>query len=382
MVPVLGNCIGEHIMANGLRRTVFFLFVCLQITGCEGKDCRHASAQCASGFQCTQAKAGTYECTAKSVKRKVAAKSPKATASNNWIKKIRARLGTGPHLIAYDGKTHAIRNLSGRTFSLPTHVGVAMPDLNLDAVWYRVVDAECGGAATCDHRLAVLDLRGDKGPKTLLKNLPRLPSLTHLAGSRDPRGGQFGGEVLIDLRKPKKPLTFLMGLTERIEGDPNALPDADDGAARLKGVQWTDRATLTRMGKRLAEGPPKSICSVPEAKGRLKSVSQDNCEAADLCGSADNIPWSSLQIVITGHSCGDACYTDACLYNPKTKKFVNPSNPRETMATPGPKCQVDSFSIVKGGQYWIHGEKIVAADGSKVMARGKGQCFTESCRLK
>ncbi len=375
--------LGNHMLRDSI--TIALVIFGFFLSGCQSGDCRQAAKACADGFVCLKNTAGKYEC--QSDRKTAAAPEQKFKKSkdswklkkskDSWKNKIRKALGDGPLLIATEGNNQVIRNLKGATFKLPRQDGVAIPDPQLDAIWYEMLDDKCSpDRVDCDYRLAVLDLQGGDGPQLLVKKLPRTPSLRHLFNVNGPPTNMFSGEVSFDLSKPKDPLKFYEGFDAGDEGL------GLDSAEALKGVKWVKRATFDLMASRLAKLSKPSPCNMLTASNKIKSISKSNCEMPELCGQAQNLPWSPLQIVTTGHSCGDACYVDACLYDPRSKKFLNPSNPKKTMAKHGKGCELSSFSIVEGGQYWIHGDTIVAADGSRVMKRNKGQWFSPSCHIK
>jgi len=67
---------------------------------------------------------------------------------------------------------------------------------------------------------------------------------------------------------------------------------------------------------------------------RLKSVPDDNCESAEMCGNAHRMGKTRFLAVLVEHSCGDACHTSWQLYDSRTKEFIDAADPKRRSRKP------------------------------------------------
>lgn len=85
--------------------------------------------------------------------------------------------------------------------------------------------------------------------------------------------------------------------------------------AKLVGAKW------------LAAQKGRAPHAIPPAREKPANVTlppgAGQCEDETMCGDASWLGGSPYQVVLTEHSCGDACHTGCVLYDPKSKKFAS-----------------------------------------------------------
>jgi len=94
-------------------------------------------------------------------------------------------------------------------------------------------------------------------------------------------------------------------------------------------------------------------------------------EIPEDCGRAVPIPGTDLQAVVVGNTRGDFFYEQHRLYDPTTKRFVDPLRP--TAAAPDEDAVLEALAVAPGGRYWLDGAHLVDRTRG-VVAEGERTC--------
>lgn len=123
---------------------------------------------------------------------------------------------------------------------------------------------------------------------------------------------------------------------------------------------------LRTIAQRRSQAPTP----VPLRKNyQVKAVPEEACaDTGTDCGRATAMPRGNLWLVLVHNECGDACYPDYQLYDPATKVFLDPANPKSRRAAPLKKFldpidawqSPDGSSLIKDGVLYSLSAGIVA----------------------
>ena len=133
-----------------------------------------------------------------------------------------------------------------------------------------------------------------------------------------------------------------------------------DTAEHMKAVRRAqpDPATRAFLQALVARGVGRTATlPVPAARpappDRLP-VPIDNCEQEDICGAVTAFTGTPYWRVVVEHSCGDACHPSENLYDPRTRKWIDPNDPAVTSDKPiGEAAAVAQAFIARDGSAFV-----------------------------
>ena len=127
-------------------------------------------------------------------------------------------------------------------------------------------------------------------------------------------------------------------------------------ARRLARIQWAPQAQ-ERLVALAARGKGRPLLAPnPRPVPRLKSVSDETCESAEMCGNASRMGKTRFLAVLVEHSCGDACHTTWQLYDSRTKEFMDAADPKRRSRKPltdEDVTDVDDAWTAPGGEGFV-----------------------------
>jgi len=145
--------------------------------------------------------------------------------------------------------------------------------------------------------------------------------------------------------------------------------------AAIERVRLKHTPVLRRLAARAAKRNTPAPGTRPPTRPRPKRVPipAGACEYEDLCGTAEPVGNTRYVAVVVSHSCGDGCYTEAMLYDPSRRRFVDALDPRKTYSDPskGARYPEDARVAPRDAAY-IGGGRLVRFDRGLVEVPGAG----------
>ncbi len=132
----------------------------------------------------------------------------------------------------------------------------------------------------------------------------------------------------------------------------------------IKKIKIVGKAWLKKQAKRVARTIPAAP-RIGEMTGKLIKVpvEDDACDGSSAeCGDNMTFGDTAYQLVVVSSGCGDACHLSCVLYDPRTKKFAEPSAVKSAWSTTLPadgtgSCFNESYGLRPGGEYFTGGAR-------------------------
>lgn len=291
--------------------------------------------------------------------------TPLSTSTGALEDRLLAEVGTGRPvaiLAWYDGLVAMSADGARIRLLVPGPTEWALVDDRARVIWFGKVGEprKVEGEEVDTVDIWVLDLTAEgTAPRLIARGLQTglevfVSHPPHARGKRaDEVGFGRGYSPSIRIQMDEKRPRF------EAEGGIYADIGIADTAEHLKAVRRaqpdaTTRAfllTLVARGKdRTATLPAPDQPAPPD---RLP-VPVDDCEEEDICGAVSAFTGTPYWRVIVEHSCGDACFPVENLYDPRTRKWIDPNDPAVTSDTPiGDAAAVAQAFIARDGSAFI-----------------------------
>jgi hypothetical protein len=156
--------------------------------------------------------------------------------------------------------------------------------------------------------------------------------------------------------------------------------DEQDAAAKkaIKKIKLVGKKWLTKQAKRVARAVPAAP-RIGELTGKLVKVPEgDECDGSSAeCGDNATFGDTPYWLVVTSSSCGDACHLSCVLYDPKTKKFADPSAAKSAWSTTLPadsagSCFNEAYGLRPGGEYFTGGNRCTVSAAGVACTASEG----------
>jgi hypothetical protein len=82
------------------------------------------------------------------------------------------------------------------------------------------------------------------------------------------------------------------------------------------------------------------------------------CDDPEMCGKATIFGPTAYRLVVTSHSCGDACHTACALHDPARKKYTNPEAGGAWGARPEGSGTCDGYVFSPSGTSYLNGQSV------------------------
>jgi hypothetical protein len=201
----------------------------------------------------------------------------------------------------------------GATVVYAKPVSHAAYDAELDLVWF-----------VSKGTLQVLDLRAAKlKPVVIAKKFPDVAfQIDGWSHAEDV--GYDDVYAYVSLGKKSK-ISVRAGVYEVV-----GFPETDGKKKKIKkakisGASWVKK--LAKRTKRTTDLPPPAATTMPAVKPPAEMCTGEFEYDPSGCGEMTAFGNTGLGLAVVSYSCGDACYQECALYDPKTKLWADPINP-------------------------------------------------------
>lgn len=122
---------------------------------------------------------------------------------------------------------------------------------------------------------------------------------------------------------------------------------------KLVGTPW-----LTAQVGRKPARPAAPAATFAEAARVALPKGAGECDDKDMCGTARTFGPTTYRLVVTSHSCGDACHTGCALYDPAGKKYTNPEAGGPWGRRPEGSGTCDGYVFSPSGTSYLNGHSV------------------------
>lgn len=131
--------------------------------------------------------------------------------------------------------------------------------------------------------------------------------------------------------------------------------DARQKIAQIKlvGTPW-----LTAQAGRAPAGPAAPPVTFAEAGRVALPKGAGECDDPEMCGQASTFGPTPYRLVVTSHSCGDACHTACALYDPAGRKYTNPEAGGPWGRRPDGSGTCDGYVFAPSGTSYLNGHSV------------------------
>jgi hypothetical protein len=222
----------------------------------------------------------------------------------------------------------------------PRPVTAAGYDAKMDLVWF-----------VSKGSLQVIDLRDAKyKPVVVVKKFPDVDFMISGLSTADSATGPTDVYADIELGKKNK--------VRPLEGA-WAAPDPEQRVEAMKKKIRKLKVVGSKWLKKLAQRAPRTTdliaasTAMPEVKPPVEMCTGDY-EGGDGCGAMQTFGNTGLGLAEVSMSCGDACYTECVLYDPKTKLWADPVSPSSAWGKKAETGDCWGYSFDRDGKnYYI-----------------------------
>jgi hypothetical protein len=277
------------------------------------------------------------------------------------VEQLRSEIGAGGPVAFLPGD-HGLVALSAdgkrRRILVPEPTRWLLVDNRAQVLWF-------GLAGKQQNEIFLLDL------------LAREPAREPIAKG----GEQRVGVVYEDDRKRRESLSsalatydgevqIVLGAEPRIDASRGVYGEIFDHATRVPAPLTAQGAARLRALRERGRGRPL-LLPVPKLP-RVDAVPPEACDDKDLCGRAEPVGEAGgFWRVLVAQACGDACQVAHQLYDPKTKEFLDATQPGRRANKPLQEAPpLDDLWISRGGAIirdgellLVSGERIVDGNG-------------------
>jgi hypothetical protein len=209
-------------------------------------------------------------------------------------------------------------------------------------------------AATARVEPVLQGLPADAAPELLVRH----PGREEVGSASDQ-----AARLILSLEPGGPKLTHDAGLLVNWEDQERAFAKAIKQVRFAKGA----KARLKALAKRGAARHVAPALPAAAARPARVGVPAAACEDAARCGQAEALPGTPWWLVTVGFSCGDGCYTERQLYDPKRGLFFDPQRPAVApSAKPLPAASLADLRVSPDGAAYVSAGKVVRFAGGVV----------------
>jgi hypothetical protein len=122
---------------------------------------------------------------------------------------------------------------------------------------------------------------------------------------------------------------------------------------KLVGTLW-----LTAQVARAPARPAAPAATFGDAGRVALPKGVGACDDKEMCGTARTFGPTTYRLVVTSHSCGDACHTACALYDPAGKRYTNPEGGGPWSARPEGSGTCDGYVFSPSGTSYLNGQSV------------------------
>lgn len=247
-----------------------------------------------------------------------------------------------------------------------------LADPAASAIWFL-------GRASGETALYVHDLAAGGDPAVIASGVPAEAEAIAVTSWR---GGKlesasitsFQLGLLLDVRSTPRIQRFVGCMSDvfdcfaEVESE-TLRPELEQIAARIDTLSLGDPGTAKRLGDRSAGALRPTL---PKVAPRV-TVPTAPCEVdPEACGSARELPGTTLQLVVVATSQGDLYHESVVLHDPKAGVFMSLSDPRKSSRTADLEADPEAVPPVELSQLWVAPSGSAYAYDDRVVHLQKG----------